>query len=129
MAAGLFKFTPRAIDSELILLVGSVLFGSGVITSQDSNFFTITRTGTGLYKCSLRGPFNKLFSFNGTILAASVAGTSFEVISVANINSGTDPSFTFRAVNTAGAEADVANGNSALFEMVLRNSAAKRKGA
>lgn len=128
MASFLAKYSTANVDSNLVALFVSVVFGAAAITSQDGHKVVITRTGVGLYKASLAGPFNRLYAFDAGLIAAAVRGTTFEVVSVALLNSATDPSFTFRAVNTAGAEADPTSGDTLLLNVVLRNSATPRKG-
>jgi hypothetical protein len=130
MANYLAKYHLACVDSELRLLLARIVFGAAVVTSSDENRITITRTGAGLYKAALGQPYNKLLGFNVTIgLSSGVSGATFEIIDDANVTSTSDPSFTFRAVNTAGAVADPANGTIGYLEVIVRNSATKRKGA
>lgn len=129
MANILAKYSTANVDAGLVALYSTVTFGTTSITSQDSHKMTISRTGVGLYKATLVGPFNALFDFSGVMVKSSISGLLFEVISTASVNSAADPSFTFRSyVSNTGVAGEPVNTDVAMFKAVLRNSAQFRKG-
>lgn len=130
-----------SLDRATIHLYGSLTIGAtGAITAQDSNGFTITRTGTGTYKCTLDDTYpvstanyvskgtntSPLLNFDITTIDA---GTRlFQQFTLLTDTVATNGQFTWVFDSAANTPQDPNSGAILRLMIVLKNSSTPRKG-
>ncbi len=125
MANRAFVNGPRTLDTETISLFGTVVIGATTsVTSQDCNGFTVTALGTGTLTITTDDAYPAIVGARLCPLCATASDSNWQMITA----SPTTKAFTIRNAPGGVATAPL-TGSTLYIELILRNTAAPRKGS
>jgi hypothetical protein len=122
------NFKPGAVGIEkgLVCLFGRINIGAaGVISSQDCRGFSASFLGTGGYILTLEDKYTALYNVTGTIVGAVSATTASDFYVSQETVAADNKRLILQFLNGTGVNDDMADGNTLLIEVTLKNSTVK----
>lgn len=117
----------HSIEQSKVFLFGKVAIGAtGAPTLSAVNskgIKSITRNSAGKYTIVLQDNYVRLYGASAKTVGNTCAAPTSWIFSE-QVNSATSPSLILQFANAAGAATDPGNGETVLFQLILKNSTA-----